>query len=164
MLLGVVVGVAPHSAAGQSTGELVDRMALRVCADPSNLPFSNDRGEGFENKIAELMAERLGQPLVYTWYPQTIGFVRNTLNSLRCDLVMGVAMGEELVQNTNPYYRTSYVLVHRSSDAPYYADLDRPEARTARIGVMAGAPPTNVLVRKDLLAAVRSYPPVVDTR
>jgi len=164
VLLGVVSGAGPHSAAGQSTGEFVDRTALRVCADPSNLPFSNDRGEGFENKIAELLAERLGRPLVYTWYPQTIGFVRNTLNALRCDLVMGVAVGEELVQNTDPYYRTSYVLVYRSSDAAHYADLDRPEARTARIGVMARSPPTNVLVRKGLLAAVRSYPPAVDTR
>jgi quinoprotein dehydrogenase-associated probable ABC transporter substrate-binding protein len=90
--------------------------------------------------------------------------VRNTLSANRCDLIIGVAVGEELVQNTNPYYRTSYVLVYRSNDAAYHADLGQPGARTARIGVMAGSPPVDLLVRKGLLAAVRSYPPVVDTR
>ena len=83
---------------------------LRVCADPNNLPFSNDRGEGFENEIAELVAERLGVPVRYTWHPETMGFVRNTLRAYLCDVVMGVASGNELVQNTNPYYRSTYVL------------------------------------------------------
>src|SRR4051794_14025768 len=69
--------------------ELVDPQVLRVCADPHNLPFSNDKGEGFENKLAELVAAKLGKPLAYTWYPQSVGFVRNTLAAHRCDVIMG---------------------------------------------------------------------------
>src|SRR3546814_20249939 len=77
------------------------------------LPFSDDKGEGFENKIAELIAGDLGVPLEYTWFPQTIGFVRMTLAAKRCDLIIGVATPNELMQNTNPYYRSGYVIVHR---------------------------------------------------
>src|SRR4051794_3209713 len=80
----VLLRTAAGTAEGQGLGELVDRTQLRVCADPSNLPFSNDKGEGFENKIAELLAQRLGVPLVYTWYPQSVGFVRNTLRANSC--------------------------------------------------------------------------------
>src|SRR5262245_64041096 len=88
------------------TGELVDREVVRVCADPHNLPFSNEAGEGFENKIAELLAAELSLPVAYTWYPQSIGFVRNTLGAHACDVVIGTVTGGELVQNTNPYYRS----------------------------------------------------------
>ena len=117
-------------AAQQATmGELVDRAKLRVCADPANLPFSNEQGEGFENKIAELMADHMKVPVAYTWYPQTIGFVRNTLNARRCDLVMGVVSADELVQNTNPYYRSTYVLAHRTADGSKFADLSSPTMR-----------------------------------
>ncbi len=88
-----MVAPQPAAAAGGATGEVVDRSKLRVCADPGNLPYSNDRGEGFENKIAELIAEALGVPLEYTWFPQTVGFVRMTLAAKRCDLIIGVATG-----------------------------------------------------------------------
>src|SRR5690349_1698587 len=91
--------------------EAVDRTAFRVCSDPANLPFSNDKGEGFENKIAELLAAKLGVPLKYTWYPNSVGFLRNTLRVRRCDIVMGIVTGAELVQTTNPYYRSVYVMV-----------------------------------------------------
>src|SRR5882672_12795914 len=84
---------------------------LRVCADPNNLPFSNERGEGFENKIAELLAAKLDKKLAYVWYPQATGFVRNTLGAHRCDLIPGFPQGDELVQSTNPYYRTAYAFV-----------------------------------------------------
>ena len=94
-------------------GELVDPKVFRVCADPRNLPFSDEAGEGFENKLAELFAQKLGEPTSYTYYPQVIGFVRNTLNALRCDVIMGVAVGDDLVQTTNPYYRTTYALVFK---------------------------------------------------
>ena len=75
---------------------------FRVCADPRNLPFSDEAGEGFENKLAEMFAQKLGEPTSYTYYPQVIGFVRNTLNALRCDVIMGVAVGDDLVQTTKP--------------------------------------------------------------
>src|SRR5437870_1310072 len=93
--------------------ELVDPKVLRVCADPHNMPFSTDRGEGFENKLAELMADKLGKGLSYSWYPQATGFVRNTLAAHKCDVIMGVPQGDDLVQVTNPYYRTAYALVFK---------------------------------------------------
>src|SRR5437868_511598 len=91
--------------------ELVDPKILRVCADPRNMPFSSDRGEGFENKLAEMLAAQLGKGLAYTWYPQAPGFVRNTLRAYKCDVLMGVPQGDDVVQVTNPYYRTAYALV-----------------------------------------------------
>ncbi len=96
-----------------TSAELVDPKVFRVCADPRNLPFSDEAGKGFENRIAELFGQKLGEPVSYTYYPQVIGFVRNTLNALRCDVIMGVAVGDNLVQTTNPYYRTTYALVFK---------------------------------------------------
>src|SRR6195952_4300612 len=105
-------------AAAQAPGlgasvELVDPKVFRVCADPHNLPFSDEQGQGFENRIAELLARKLNEPPSYTYYPQVTGFVRNTLNALRCDVIMGTAVGDATVQTTNPYYRTTYALVFR---------------------------------------------------
>jgi quinoprotein dehydrogenase-associated probable ABC transporter substrate-binding protein/PQQ-dependent catabolism-associated CXXCW motif protein len=151
-------------AATPSVGELVDHRSLRVCADPDNLPFSNKEGQGFENKIASLMAERLGVPLVYTWFPQTIGFVGHTLREMRCDLVIGMVSADDLVQTTNPYYHSTYVLVHRTADGDRYKSLDSPSMGLARIGVVAGTPPADLLVRKDLAQNIRPYHLVVDTR
>ena len=93
------------------TSDLVQRTLLRVCADPANMPFSNEDREGFENKIADLLGEKLNVPVVYEWFPQATGFVRQTLASKKCDLIMGYAQGHELVQNTNHYYRSSYVML-----------------------------------------------------
>jgi hypothetical protein len=93
--------------------ELVDPHTLRVCADPRDLPFSDQAGEGFENKIAALLGEKLGRPVAYTYFPQVIGFYRNTLNAFRCDVVMGVVQGDDIVQTTNPYYHTTYALVFK---------------------------------------------------
>ena len=150
--------------ARQASFELVDPTRLRVCADPNNLPFSNDRGEGFENEIADLLADRLGVSVSYTWYPDTMGFVRNTLRAGLCDVIMGVVAGDELVQNTNPYYRTSYVLAHRAGEGDGLADLASPAMTQARIGVIAGTPPANLLARHGLLANVEPYQLRVDTR
>ena len=108
--------LTPAASLGQMA-DLVDRSALRVCADPANMPFSNDKGQGFENKIADLLARKLNVPVIYTWFPQAIGFVRNTLGARKCDLVIGFPQGDELVQNTNAYYRSAYALVYRT-DSP----------------------------------------------
>jgi quinoprotein dehydrogenase-associated probable ABC transporter substrate-binding protein len=153
----------PAVAAPAPMGELVDHTTLRVCSDPNNLPFSNQAGEGFENAIAELLAERLGVPVTYTWYPQTMGFVRSTLRAHLCDLVMGVASANELLQNTNPYYRSTYVLAHREVDMQF-ADLDSPALKGARIGVVAGTPPADLLAERGLLGQVQPYHLMVDTR
>jgi quinoprotein dehydrogenase-associated probable ABC transporter substrate-binding protein/PQQ-dependent catabolism-associated CXXCW motif protein len=160
----VALLASPAAARQASLGELVDHSALRVCADPTNLPFSDERGEGFENEIAELLAERLGVPLRYTWHPRTMGFVRNTLGAYLCDIVMGVTSTDELVQNTNPYYRSTYVLAHRTADGERFADLASSAMQDARIGVIAGTPPADLLVEQGLLEQTRSYHLMVDTR
>lgn len=144
--------------------EAVDRSALRVCADPSNLPFSNDKGEGFENKIAELLAARLNVPLKYTWYPNTVGFLRNTLRARRCDLVLGIVTGAELVQSTNPYYRSAYVMVTRTADSVAAETIDALRSHDLRIGLTAGAPPADIVAKSGLASRVRPYDLIVDTR
>lgn len=110
--------------------------ALRVCADPNNLPFSNRSGEGFENALATLVARAIGRdPVEYVWWPQRRGFVRNTLDAGRCDVIMGVPAGYELAEPTSPYYRSSYAFVYRE-DAGYEIDsFDDPRLTRLRIGV-----------------------------
>jgi quinoprotein dehydrogenase-associated probable ABC transporter substrate-binding protein len=148
-----------------SSGELVDAKTFRVCADPRNLPFSNEAGEGFENKLAELFARKLGEPASYTYLPQVIGFVRNTLNALRCDVIIGVAVGDDLVQTTNPYYRTTYALVFRAgSGLDDIESLEDPRLKGRHIGIVAGTPPATVLVQQGLMMLARPYALTVDTR
>ncbi len=145
--------------------ELVDPHAFRVCADPRNLPFSNASGEGFENKLAQLFAAKLQRPVTYTFYPQVTGFVRNTLNAYRCDVVMGDAVGDDVVQTTNPYYHATYALVylpHHGLDG--IATLEDQRLRGKRIGIVAGTPPSDILVDNGLMALAKPYPLTVDTR
>ncbi len=159
-----MVAPQPAAAAGGATGEVVDRSKLRVCADPGNLPYSNDRGEGFENKIAELIAEALGVPLEYTWFPQTVGFVRMTLAAKRCDLIIGVATTNDLMQNTNPYYRSSYVIVHRPDLDLKAGRLDDPAFQGLRIGIQPRTPVATLVAREGLLTRAKPYRLIVDTR
>jgi mxaJ protein len=148
-----------------SSAELVDPTTFRVCADPRNLPFSDEAGEGFENKLADLFASKLGEPTSYTYFPQVIGFVRNTLNALRCDVIMGVAVGDDLVQTTTPYYRTTYALVFRpDSGLDSIESLEDPRLKGKHIGVVAGTPPATVMVKQGLMALARPYALTVDTR
>ena len=145
--------------------ELIDPHVLRACADPRNLPFSNEAGEGFENKIAELFAGKLGKSVAYTFYPGATGFIRNTLNAHRCDVVLGIAQGDDIVQPTNPYYRTSYVAAyHTGGPLAGLTSLSDPQLKTARIGVIAGTPPATFLAVNGLLGQIKSYALVVDTR
>ncbi|MGO4123544.1 substrate-binding domain-containing protein [Inquilinus sp. YAF38] len=145
--------------------EAIDRSALRVCADPANLPFSDDKSGGFENRIAELLAEKLGVPVRYTWYPNSTGFLRMTLRARRCDLVIGIVAGADLVQNSNPYYRSGYVLVTRREDKlDDLSSLADPRLRSLHIGITAGTPPANLAARGGLMAQARPYPLYVDSR
>jgi quinoprotein dehydrogenase-associated probable ABC transporter substrate-binding protein len=145
--------------------ELIDPKVLRVCADPNNLPFSNDKSEGFENKIAELFAAKLGKTLAYTYYPGATGFVRMTLGSYRCDVVMGFPQGGELAQSTNPYYRTAYALVSKAASALAGVEtLEDVRLKDKRLGVVAGTPPASYLVADGLITNSKPYPLVVDTR
>jgi quinoprotein dehydrogenase-associated probable ABC transporter substrate-binding protein len=163
-LLVLAVLLVPTGVLAQ-TADLVDRSALRVCADPANMPFSNDKGQGFENKIADLLARKLGVPVIYTWFPQAIGFVRNTLGARKCDVVIGFPQGDELVQNTNAYYRSAYTLVYRA-DSPLVGieTLDDPRLKGKRIGIIAGTPPATIMAMDGLLATARSFQLVVDRR
>ena len=139
--------------------DLVNRTALRVCADPANMPFSNDKGEGFENKIAEIVAAELKLPVEYTWFPQATGFIRQTLFAKRCDVVMGYAQGDELVLNTNPYYRSTYALVHRRGSGLDGIDsLADPRLKGKRIGVIAGTPPASIMAQLGLIQHAKPYP------
>jgi quinoprotein dehydrogenase-associated probable ABC transporter substrate-binding protein len=151
------------AALGQ-TIEAVDRTALRVCADPNNLPFSNEKGEGFENKIAEIFATELNIPVRYAYYPQATGFLRNTLRARRCDVVMGMPTGSAAVLSTNPYYRSTYALVSRADRRIPIDRLNDPKLKDMRIGVTAGSPPTTILAQNGLLNRIQTYALMVDTR
>ena len=145
--------------------ELVDPHVFRVCADPRNLPFSNEAGEGFENKLAEFFAKKLDKKVAYSWYPNAPGFVRNTLNAHKCDVIMGFPQGNDFAQVTNPYYRTSYALIFKPGGGIDAVDsLDDPILKTKRIGIVAGTPPATYMAKKGLLAKAKSYPLVIDTR
>jgi quinoprotein dehydrogenase-associated probable ABC transporter substrate-binding protein len=146
------------------TSDLVPSNQLRVCADPNNLPFSNEKGEGFENKIAELIGRDLNLPVSYVWFPQVIGFVRNTLQARRCDLIVGTVAGDGLVQTTNPYYYTSYVMIYRADKGLDIATMADAKLKTLSIGVVAGTPPSDLLVRHKLMDRVHPYALMVDTR
>ena len=143
--------------------ELIDPKVLRVCADPHNMPFSTEKGEGFENKLAELFAQKLGKELSYAWYPQATGFVRNTLAAHKCDVIMGAPQGDEVVQATNPYYRSAYALVFKEG-LDGVDTLSDPRLKGKRIGVVAGTPPGNNMATNGLMANAKPYPLVIDTR
>jgi quinoprotein dehydrogenase-associated probable ABC transporter substrate-binding protein len=158
------IAAAVHAAEGHRS-DLVNRLSLRVCADPANMPFSNDKGEGFENKLAELVAAELKVPVDYTWFPQATGFIRNTLFAKRCDVVMGYAQGDELVLNTNAYYRSLYTLVYRKGGSLEGVDhLADERLKDKRLGLVAGTPPTEIMLRLGLLARAKPYPLMVDRR
>ena len=133
---------------------------LRVCADPSNLPFSNNRLEGFENKIVAVLAADLKAEVRYVWWAQRRGFIRNTLNENLCDLIPGIASGVERVATTRPYYRSGYVFVSRGGGI---TSLDDPGLRDLTIGVQmigddfANTPPAHALSRRGLVGNVRGY-------
>ena len=116
--------------------ELVDPKVLRVCADPRNMPFSNEKGEGIENRLAELFAAKLKKKLDYMYFPQATGFVKMTLGAHRCDVIMGFPQGDDLVQGTNPYYRTAYALVTKAgSGLDEVATLEDARLKGKRIGI-----------------------------
>jgi quinoprotein dehydrogenase-associated probable ABC transporter substrate-binding protein len=165
LLLGRDVAHAQIKEGGDLSIELVDPKVLRVCADPHNLPFSNDKGEGFENKLAELFAEKLQKKLDYTYFPQATGFVRMTLGAHRCDAIMGFPQGDDLVQGTNPYYRTAYALVvKQGSGLEEVATLEDERLKGKHIGIVAGTPPATNMAVNGLMANAKPYPLMVDTR
>lgn len=162
----VLAGAARAQAPGLGASvELVDPHVLRVCADPNNLPFSDEKGEGFENKIAALLGAKLHEPVSYTYLPQVIGFYRNTLFAFRCDVVIGVVQGLDLVQTTTPYYHTAYALVFKPGHGlDGVESLEDPRLKDKRLGVIARTPPSTLMVRDGLMDRAKPYPLTIDTR
>ena len=136
---------------------------LRVCADPNNLPFSNDRNGGFENAIAQLFAKETGQSLAYTWWAQRRGFIRNTLKAGNCDVIMGVPVGLDMVETTRPYYRSGYVFVSRSDRQLDIASMTDPRLRMLKIGIQLigdegfNTPPAHALALQGIVDNVVGY-------
>jgi quinoprotein dehydrogenase-associated probable ABC transporter substrate-binding protein len=136
---------------------------LRVCADPDNLPFSNRKAEGFENRIASLLAQELGEPLTYVWWPQRRGFIRNTLRAHECDVVLGVPTGFDPVLPTKPYYRSTYYLVYPTERHLGLKSLDDPALKRLRVGVnLIGedyehTPPVHALLARGVSTNVTGY-------
>jgi quinoprotein dehydrogenase-associated probable ABC transporter substrate-binding protein len=165
------IALRPVAASAQANNgeagslELVDPNVFRACGDPRNLPFSNDKGEGFENKLAELFAAKLGKKLSYTYFPQATGFVRKTLGSYRCDIIMGFPQGDDQAQVTIPYYRTTYALVFKpGSGLEGVTSIGDPKLKDKRIGIVAKTPPSTNMALNGLLARAKSYPLFIDTR
>ena len=137
--------------------------ALRVCADPNNLPFSNRAQQGFENRIAHLLAHDLHRSLEYTWWAQRRGYARNTVAADRCDLWVGVASGVRTLETTQPYYRSGYVFVTRRDRNLDIRSFDDPRLRELKIGVQmvgsdaANTPPAHALARRGIVSNVRGY-------
>jgi quinoprotein dehydrogenase-associated probable ABC transporter substrate-binding protein len=148
--------------AGCARAEAAQR-ELRVCADPNNMPFSNQRQQGFENRIANLIARDMNAKVTYTWWAQRRGFVRNTLNASSCDIVMGVPTGFGLTGVTQPYYRSSYMFVTRRDRNLQIASFDDPALKKLRIGVQllgddgANTPPVHALDKRGIRGNLKGY-------
>ena len=142
---------------------LVPERRLTACADPNNLPFSNRAGQGFENKLAELIASDLHAKLDYVWWAQRRGYVRNTLGEAKCDFWPGIGSNVEMVATTRPYYRSSYMFVTRASDRLAGLTLDDPRLKKLKIGVQmvgddaSNSPPAHALANRGILGNVRGY-------
>jgi len=167
-LLALLAATAAAPAAIAADGhriDLVNRKTLRVCADPANMPFSNDKGEGFEQRIAEIVADELKVPVEYTYFPQAVGFVRRTLFAKACDVIMGFAQGDELVLNTNAYYKSVYALLYKpGTGLDGVESLSDPRLKDKRIGIQGGLPPADIMAKEGLMGKARPYRMMVDRR
>jgi len=145
--------------------DLVNRKVLRVCADPANMPFSNEKREGFENKIADIIGDELKVPVEYTWFPQAVGFTRNTLLAKRCDVIIGTGQGDDLVLNTNALYRSAYALVFKpGTGLDGVESIFDPRLKGKTVGAVQGSPSADLIAKAGLMGKARPYRLVVDRR
>lgn len=164
-VLAVIAAGAFAQSVPAQTSDLVSKTALRVCADPAAYPMSTEDGTGYENRIAQLLGDKLDLPVDYTFYPMSTGFVRNTLKANKCDVIIGYAQGHELVQNTNHYFVSAFAIVTKKGGALAEVDhLADPALQGQRIGIVAGTPPGDHLARNGLIAAARPYSLFADRR
>jgi len=152
--LAATLGLAALSSVLTASAIAAGPMPLRVCGDPENLPFSNQKLEGFENKIAAVIANELGTTVSYFWWQHQRGLVRNTFDANVCDVVMGIPKGYDLVLWTKPYYRTGYVIAYRKDRGYRIASLDAPELKRLRVGVYYNTPPQEALATRDIISNV----------
>jgi mxaJ protein len=162
--LGLVLGAwAAAALVSSASARGAEAEAFRVCADPNNLPFSDRAGAGFENKLAEFIAGKLGQEVTYTWWAQRRGFIRNTLKAGACDVVMGIAANVDMVETTRPYYRSAYVFLSRSDRRYALSSLTDPRLHQLAIGVQligddgANTPPAHALSEQGIVDNVVGY-------
>lgn len=134
-----------------------DPTEFRVCADKDNLPYSDDKQEGFENKIAELIAKDLGKKVTYQFWFDRLGFIRNTLNAHRCDVIIGTTSDNDMMLTSKPYYRSGYVFVYRQDSGFNIKDWDSPDLRKGKIGVVGQTPPSRPIHDKGLMENARPY-------
>jgi mxaJ protein len=159
----VAVAVGMLAAANVDANVDAGARSLRVCADPNNLPYSNERGEGFENRIVTLLAADLGAEVEYTWWAQRRGFIRNTLKAGLCDLLAGVPTDMGMVATTRPYYRSGYVFMAAGGPADQVRSFDDPKLRELRIGIQmigddfSNTPPAHALSRRGIVDNVRGF-------
>ena len=134
-----------------------DPTEFKVCADPDNMPYSNSKQEGFEDKIAAVLAQELGKKLSFQYAYYRQGFLRNTLNANRCDYVMSTTSDNDSMRTSVPYYRSGFVFVYRKSSGYNITDWDAPDLRKGIIGIVGQSPPTRPLADHDLMANARPY-------
>jgi quinoprotein dehydrogenase-associated probable ABC transporter substrate-binding protein len=143
---------------------------FRVCADPNNMPFSNQRQQGFENKLAQLLATQMSATVAYSWWAQRRGYVRNTLKAGLCDAIMGVPTELDVVETTHPYYRSSYVFVSRADRDLDLAAMTDPRLKRLRIGIQLignggfNTPPAHALGEQGIIDNVVGFPVYGDYR
>jgi len=141
----------------QSPPQHAAATSLRICGDPDNLPYSNDRLQGFENRIASVIASDLGMEASYTWWPHQRGLVKNTLEAGTCDVIFGIPHDLETILPTKPYYTSTYVIAQRKGSGHAITSLDAPELKTLRIGVYANTPVEESLGRRGLVDHLTAY-------
>ncbi len=157
------LAISPFAVPAWSQTPTTPNNQFRVCADPNNLPYSNQKLEGFENKLADLLAKELGQEVTYTWWPQRRGFIRNTLAAGRCDVIMGIPAAVDAVLTTQPYYRSSYVFVSAKAAGYNITTFDDPQLQSLKVGVhligddYSNSPPAHVLSSKGIIKNVVGY-------
>jgi mxaJ protein len=162
LMVPLLAALAAVALTGALAAEAGAQDVLRVCADPNNLPFSSAQREGFENRLADLVAADLGKTVEYTWWAQRRGFIRNTLDADKCDVIMGVPE-LDTIATTRPYYRSTYVFVSRQDRGLDFSSIQAPELRTLRIGVHlvgddgANTPPAHALAAQHIVDNVVGY-------
>jgi mxaJ protein len=159
----IALAAVVSACSAPANADEADPNAFRVCADPNNLPFSNEAGEGFENKLAEFIAAKLGKPVTYTWWAQRRGFVRNTLKAGDCDVIMGIPSKLDIVDATRPYYRSAYVFVSRSDRHYDLHSIKDERLRKLSVGVELigndgyNTPPAHALGQEGIISNVVGY-------